>query len=123
MESSEETPLLVSSPGSLKSSSRSGFVATILPFLFLEASVGLCASLQATFYPIQAELKGATAAQFGAVFGIIHISLFIFGKISIKGAQIYGKIFHSHTTICSTQSAVVVVGNSDVTMSFLSSPF
>jgi hypothetical protein len=25
-------------------------------------------------------LKGASAAQFGAVFGIIHLSLFLFGK-------------------------------------------
>ena len=59
------------------------FLKTMLPFMFLQASVGLCASLQATFYPIEAELKGATAAQFGAVFGIIHLSLFIFGKIAM----------------------------------------
>ena len=35
---------------------------------------------QATFYPIEAEKKGATPSQFGAVFGIIHVSLFTFGK-------------------------------------------
>ena len=29
---------------------------------------------------MEAVSKGATAAEFGAVFGIIHLSLFIFGK-------------------------------------------
>ena len=61
------------------SSSKAVFVRTIIPFLLLQFSVGLCASLQATFYPIEARKKGATATQFGAVFGIIHLSLFIFG--------------------------------------------
>jgi hypothetical protein len=74
----ESTPLLDNSKK--EKTTNSQFLKTILPFMFLQASVGLCASLQATFYPIEEELKGATAAQFGAVFGIIHLSLFIFGK-------------------------------------------
>ena len=61
--------------------SKSFFIRTIIPFLLLQFSVGLCASLQATFYPIEATLKGASASQFGAVLGIIHLSLFIFGEI------------------------------------------
>ena len=72
-----------SSSGSNSGSSKAYFIRTIIPFLFLQFSVGLCASLQATFYPIEAGLKGATASQFGAVFGIIHLSLFIFGKSGI----------------------------------------
>ena len=67
------------------SSTKAVFIRTIIPFLLLQFSVGLCASLQATFYPIEARKKGATAAQFGAVFGIIHLSLFIFGE----GLSIY----------------------------------
>ena len=85
MENDEYTPLLTlinAAPKTREKTTKSNFVKTILPFMFLQASVGLCASLQATFYPIEAELKGATASQFGAVFGIIHLSLFIFGKIS-----------------------------------------
>ena len=77
----EETSLLLK-PDATKEGSRFEFFKTIAPFMFLQASVGLCASLQATFYPIEAELKGARASEFGAVFGIIHLSLFIFGKIS-----------------------------------------
>ena len=77
MDDTERTPLLAT-PAPEKTGR---FVATIIPFLVLQASVGLCASLQATFYPIEAGLKGATAAQFGAVFGIIHLALFLVGKI------------------------------------------
>ena len=64
--------------------SKSFFIRTTIPFLLLQFSVGLCASLQATFYPIEATLKGATASQFGAVFGIIHLSLFMFGEAERK---------------------------------------
>jgi len=79
-----------SSNGSTTVSSKSYFIRTIIPFLFLQFSVGLCASLQATFYPIEAGLKGATASQFGAVFGIIHLSLFIFGPLVGKYLSIWG---------------------------------
>lgn len=71
----EENPLLVT-----PQYSRWTFIRTIIPFLFLQCSVGLYGSMQATFYPIEATQKGATSSQFGAVFGIIHLSLFIFGK-------------------------------------------
>ena len=52
--------------------------------------MGVCASLQATFYPLEAARKGATPAQFGAVFGIIHLSLFIFGPLVGKYLPIWG---------------------------------
>jgi len=71
-------------------STKAFFIRTIIPFLMLQFSVGLCASLQATFYPIEAGLKGATASQFGAVFGIIHLSLFIFGPLVGKYLSIWG---------------------------------
>ena len=67
-----------------ETSSKSYFIRTIIPFLLLQFSVGLCSSLQATFYPIEASSKGATASEFGAVFGIIHLSLFMFGKTLSK---------------------------------------
>ncbi len=36
---------------------------------------------QAPFYPIEAEAKGATSAQYGVVFGIIHLAMFLAGPI------------------------------------------
>ena len=35
--------------------------------------------LQPTFYPSEAEEIGATPAQYGFVFGIANLSLFLFG--------------------------------------------
>jgi len=40
---------------------------------------GLTDSIQAPFYPIEAENKGANPAEYGAVFGIIHLSMFLAG--------------------------------------------
>ena len=57
---------------------------------FPQASIGLCASLQATFYPLEAAKKGSTPAQFGAVFGIIHLSLFVFGPLVGKYLPLWG---------------------------------
>ena len=82
MEEYTETSLLLK-PGEVKETSKYAFLRTIAPFMVLQASIGLCASLQATFYPIEAEVKGATASQFGAVFGIIHLALFIFGQLKL----------------------------------------
>jgi len=42
---------------------------------------GLTDSIQAPFYPIEATAKGATASQYGLVFGIIHLAMFIASPI------------------------------------------
>jgi len=44
-------------------------------------ALGLLISLQPPFYPSEAEKKGATPAQYGFVFGIANLSLFIFSPI------------------------------------------
>ena len=38
---------------------------------------GMCVSLQAPFYPAEAEKKGASATQYGLVFGIFELTVFI----------------------------------------------
>eukprot|EP00088_Acartia_fossae_P018660 TRINITY_DN20780_c0_g1_i1.p1 TRINITY_DN20780_c0_g1~~TRINITY_DN20780_c0_g1_i1.p1 ORF type:complete len:434 (-),score=65.50 TRINITY_DN20780_c0_g1_i1:268-1569(-) len=42
---------------------------------------GLTDSIQAPFYPIEADNKGANAAEYGAVFGIIHLAMFLAGPL------------------------------------------
>ena len=44
-------------------------------------ALGLLISLQPPFYPSEAELKGATPSEYGFVFGIANLSLFIFSPI------------------------------------------
>ena len=55
--------------------------------------MGLLISLQPPFFPSEAEKKGATAAEYGFVFGIANLSLFIFSPIFGKyGTKIGPKI-------------------------------
>lgn len=59
---------------------------------------GLTDSIQAPFYPIEAEKKGATSSEYGLVFGIIHLAMFfagpIFGRymavLRVKAVFIFG---------------------------------
>ena len=45
---------------------------------------GMCVSLQAPFYPAEAEKKGASATQYGLVFGIFELTVFIVSPIMGK---------------------------------------
>ena len=48
---------------------------------FLYIAIGSLISLIPTFYPSYAESKGATASQYGLVYGIQPLTLFVFGPI------------------------------------------
>lgn len=66
---------------------------------------GLTDSIQAPFYPIEAESKGATSSEYGLVFGIIHLAMFfagpIFGRymavLRVKAVFIFGVL---GTAVC-----------------------
>ena len=53
-------------------------------------ALGLLISLQPTFYPSEAELKGAKPSEYGFVFGVANLSLFIFSPIFGKYASKIG---------------------------------
>ena len=53
-------------------------------------SFGILLSLQPTFYPSEAELKGAKPSEYGFVFGIANLSLFIFAPVFGKYASRVG---------------------------------
>ena len=52
--------------------------------------MGLLISLLPTFYPSEAELKGAKPSEYGFVFGISNLSLFMFGPVFGKYATKIG---------------------------------
>ena len=57
---------------------------------------GLLLSLQPPFYPLEAELKGATPSQYGFVFGIANLAAFIFSTIFGKyGARLGAKLVYN----------------------------
>ena len=53
----------------------------IILLCLVYVSWGLTDSIQAPFYPIEAEEKGATSTEYGLVFGIIHLAMFLAGPI------------------------------------------
>ena len=48
---------------------------------FRYIALGLLISLQPPFFPSEAQKKGATPAEYGFVFGIANLALFIFSPI------------------------------------------
>ncbi|XP_057364679.1 MFS-type transporter SLC18B1-like [Daphnia carinata] len=62
--------------------------ATALVIAFADFCSAVCISLQAPFYPAEAERKGATASQYGFVFGCYELTVFLtsplFGKYLAK---------------------------------------
>jgi len=62
--------------------------ATAAVIAFADFCQAVCVSLQAPFYPAEAESKGATASEYGLVFGIFELTVFVtspvFGKYVAK---------------------------------------
>ena len=61
-----------------------------LPYLLLQVSDGLCASIQSTIYPLESSKKGLTASQIGPVFGIFFLSQIIFSPLIGRWMPIWG---------------------------------
>ena len=50
---------------------------TLFVFAVADFCSAICVSLQAPFYPKEAQDKGATATEYGLVFGIFELMVFI----------------------------------------------
>ena len=55
----------------------SNLVIFVCVLSLLNICWGFIASIQAPFLPIEARQKGATASQFGPIFGIVHLAMFL----------------------------------------------
>lgn len=54
---------------------------TLVVFSLAQFCNAVCVSLQAPFYPGEAEKKGATASQYGLVFGVFELTVFLVSPI------------------------------------------
>ena len=50
---------------------------TLVVFSLADFCQAVCVSLQAPFYPAEAEKKGATATEYGLVFGVFELTVFL----------------------------------------------
>lgn len=69
-------------------SRRQTFVLVVIASVHFFSSV--CVSLQAPFYPAEAEKKGATATEYGLVFGVYELVAFLFSPVFGKIVERYG---------------------------------
>ena len=63
---------------------------TISSLACLNVCWGFMASIMAPFLPVEAEAKGASPSQFGPIFGIIHLALFIISPVMGKVVTRWG---------------------------------
>ena len=87
---------------------RCGSLVTVISLACLNVCWGFMASIMAPFLPVEAQVKGTTASQFGPIFGVIHLSLFIIspfmGKIILRSGLgnvfKFGLLLISFSSLC-----------------------
>ena len=77
---------------------------TILVFAIVDFCSAICVSLWATFYPHEAEKKGASHTEYGLIFGIFQLTVFIVSPIMGKYLNKFGakRVFNLGTLTTGT---------------------
>ncbi|XP_043211164.1 MFS-type transporter SLC18B1-like [Amphibalanus amphitrite] len=83
---------------------------TLFVFSLADFCSAVCVSLQAPFYPHEAEKKGATATQYGFVFGVFELTVFIVSPIYGKYLNKLGPKFVFNAGIFTTASCSILFG-------------
>ncbi|XP_045129884.1 MFS-type transporter SLC18B1-like [Portunus trituberculatus] len=83
---------------------------TLIVFAIADFCSAVCVSLQAPFYPMMAESKGATPTQYGFVFGIFELTVFIVSPIYGNYLYKIGPKFMFNAGIFTTASTCILFG-------------
>lgn len=85
---------------------------TLIVFCVAQFCNALCISIQAPFYPKEAEEKGAVPSQYGFVFGVYELVIFIFSPI-------YGKYLNKIGVKVVNNTGIFTVGVTCILFGFL----
>jgi len=83
---------------------------TIAVFVLAEFCSAVCVSLQAPFYPQEAEAKGATATEYGLVFGVFELTVFVTSPLLGKNLRKLGAKRVFNLGILTTGTCSVLFG-------------
>lgn len=83
---------------------------TVLVFAVADFCSAVCVSLQAPFYPQEAERKGATATEYGLVFGVFELTVFIVSPLLGKNLGKLGAKRVFNLGILTTGTCSVIFG-------------
>lgn len=83
---------------------------TLVVFSVAQFCNAVCVSLQAPFYPAEAEKKGATATQYGFVFGVFELTVFLVSPIYGRYMSSWGPKLVNNTGIFTVSLMCIVFG-------------
>jgi MFS family permease len=83
---------------------------TLFVFAVADFCSAICVSLQAPFYPAEAERKGATATEYGLVFGVFELTVFIVSPIMGRNLGRFGAKRVFNVGILTTGSCSILFG-------------
>ncbi|XP_071516664.1 MFS-type transporter SLC18B1-like [Panulirus ornatus] len=83
---------------------------TLVVFSIAQFCNAVCVSLQAPFYPAEAEKKGATATQYGLVFGIFELTVFLVSPIYGRFMSKWGPKFINNAGILTVSIMCILFG-------------
>ncbi|GFW65599.1 MFS-type transporter SLC18B1 [Trichonephila clavipes] len=90
---------------------------TLVTLAFGNFCVGSCVSLQAPFFPAEAERKGATATEYGFIFGIFQLTIFVTAPLMGKIVSKVSPKFLLNSGILSVGVTCILFGTLDLTVS------
>ncbi|KAJ1523716.1 hypothetical protein ONE63_001550 [Megalurothrips usitatus] len=83
---------------------------TLVVFSIADFCNAICVSLQAPFYPLEAEKKGASATEYGLVFGVFELVVFIISPIYGQHLNRIGPKFLFNGGIFTTGVCAILFG-------------
>lgn len=83
---------------------------TLVVFSAAQFCNAVCVSLQAPFYPAEAEKKGATATQYGLVFGVFELTVFLVSPIYGRFMSRWGPKFVNNAGIFTVSVMCILFG-------------
>lgn len=85
-------------------------ILTLVVFSIADFCNAICVSLQAPFYPQEAEKKGASAAEYGLVFGIFELVVFVISPFYGQNLHRVGPKFMFNAGILVTGLCAILFG-------------
>ncbi|GFT51678.1 MFS-type transporter SLC18B1 [Nephila pilipes] len=90
---------------------------TLVTLAFGNFCIGACVSLQAPFFPAEAERKGATATEYGFIFGIFQLTIFVTAPLMGRIVSYVSPKFLLNSGILSVGVTCILFGTLDLVVS------
>ncbi|XP_054708278.1 MFS-type transporter SLC18B1-like [Uloborus diversus] len=87
---------------------------TLITLAFANFCAGACVSLQAPFFPAEAEAKGATPTEYGFIFGMFQLTIFVMAPIMGKLVPYTSPKFLLNSGVLAVGGTCILFGTLDM---------